>query len=135
MKYVIDIETIKSLDFENIIINDFKEEYEEKWLRKLLKFLNKIDRKEDAEEVKDFAKWILYENPCYYSKKTDKFEIKEEAIEYLRMQAIAVKNRDNKIKINKKKELKHKIANILEEEWFSQDEKIDQIIREVNKND
>ena len=29
MKYVIDIGTIKSLDFENIIINDFKEEYEE----------------------------------------------------------------------------------------------------------
>jgi len=84
MKYVIDAEEVRFWGFDKTLIEYFKEnaDNQEKWWRELFWYLGKISEGKDQEQVEDFVVWVLPEEQVYH--KRDTFEVKEEAIDYLR---------------------------------------------------
>ena len=85
MKYVIDAEEVRFWDFDKTLIEYFKENADnpEKWWRELFWYLGEIRKGEDYEKVENFVMWVLPEEQQFYYGR-DTFEVKEEAIDYLR---------------------------------------------------
>ena len=85
MKHVIDAEEVRFWGFDKTLIEYFKENAynQEKWWRELFWYLGKIEKGEDHKQVKNFVMWVLPKEQVHYHKK-DTFEVKEEAIDYLR---------------------------------------------------
>ena len=84
MKYAIDAEEVRFWDFDKTLIEYFKEnaDNQEKWWRELFWYLGKIKKGEDHKQVKNFVMWVLPKEQVYHRR--DTFEVKEEAIDYLR---------------------------------------------------